>query len=80
MADVTAAFTGTKADAFLPGYHTVRESDSAWWGGRYRIKSPREFEQDLDLLLRIAEPVDLGQLLAWQRGSRKGLRVGFQFR
>jgi len=56
---------------FCPVYHIVRENHPEWWGGRYRIKTPSEFERDLDVLLNLAEPVDLHQLLAWRRGLAK---------
>lgn len=53
-----------------PVYHIARETTPVWWNNRYRIKSLRELEQDLDWLLRLAPPVSLQDLLDWQAGRR----------
>lgn len=53
-----------------PLYHTVRSTTPSWWGPRYRIKTPAEFELDLDQWLRWGKPVSLSDLIAWSRGKR----------
>ncbi|MFM8478589.1 MAG: polysaccharide deacetylase family protein, partial [Planctomycetaceae bacterium] len=53
------------------------ETTPVWWNNRYRIKSLRELEQDLDWLLRLAPPVSLQDLLDWQAGRRDRPRGWF---
>lgn len=53
-----------------PLYHLVRPQAPGWWGPRYPIKSPREFETDLDQWLRWGTPVSMSDLIAWARGKR----------
>lgn len=53
-----------------PLYHTVRSTTPSWWGPRYRIKTPAEFELDLDQWLRWGKPVSMSDLIAWSRGKR----------
>jgi peptidoglycan/xylan/chitin deacetylase (PgdA/CDA1 family) len=60
-----------------PVYHIARETTPVWWNNRYRIKSIRELEQDLDWLLRLAPPVSLQDLLDWQAGRRDRPRGWF---
>lgn len=53
-----------------PLYHCVRAQTPSWWGPRYPVKSPREFEADLDQWLRWGAPVSVSDLIAWSRGKR----------
>ncbi|MEY3228562.1 MAG: hypothetical protein RLZZ536_3181, partial [Planctomycetota bacterium] len=60
-----------------PVYHIARETTPVWWNNRYRIKTLRELEQDLDWLLKLAVPVSLQDLLDWQAGRRDRPRGWF---
>lgn len=60
-----------------PVYHISRDNNPLWWNNRYRIKSLRELEQDLDWLLKLAPPISLQDLLDWQAGRRARPRGWF---
>lgn len=51
-----------------PVYHIARNDTPVWWNGRYSIKSPQQFERELDLLLGFGSPISLDDLLNWQNG------------
>ncbi len=51
-----------------PVYHISRNDTPVWWNGRYSIKSPQQFERELDLLLQLGSPISLDDLLNWQNG------------
>lgn len=53
-----------------PVYHICRDSTPPWWGQRYPIKSPQEFEKDLDFLASLGPFVSLSDLLEWKNGNR----------
>ena len=52
-----------------PVYHISRNDMPVWWNGRYAIKSPQQFERELDLLLELGSPISLDDLLNWQNGG-----------
>ena len=47
----------------------MRDSPPSWWNARYPIRTPQQFERDIDWLLRIAPPVSLQMLLDWKNGK-----------
>ena len=51
-----------------PVYHVSRDDTPVWWNERYAIKSPQQFERELDLLLELGSPISLDDLLNWQDG------------
>lgn len=53
-----------------PVYHICRDSAPPWWGQRYPIKSPTEFEKDLDFLAKLGPFVSLSDLIEWKNGNR----------
>ena len=54
----------------LPYYHLVSDGPAPHVKHLYRFRSPREFERDLDFLLKHYEPITLGDLIASVRSSR----------
>jgi len=48
----------------FPFYHTVAEQQPPHLAFVYRVRTPKEFEQDLDQLLQEFEPINLGDYLA----------------
>ena len=48
----------------FPFYHTVAEQQPPHLAHVYRVRTPKEFEQDMDLLLKEFEPVSLGDYLS----------------
>lgn len=55
---------------FCPVYHLARQNTPRWWNNRYPVRTPKQLEQDLDWLLRLAPPVTLQDLLDWKYGKR----------
>jgi peptidoglycan/xylan/chitin deacetylase (PgdA/CDA1 family) len=51
-----------------PVYHISRNDTPVWWNERYAVKSPQQFERELDLLLELGSPISLDDLLNWQNG------------
>ena len=51
-----------------PVYHTAWSRPPEFWNQRYAVKTMQQFEQDLDVLLRLADPVSLQQLVDWKQG------------
>lgn len=53
-----------------PVYHTVWSQVPAFWNGRYAVRTVQQFEQDLDVLLKLGRPVALQELVEWGQGKR----------
>jgi peptidoglycan/xylan/chitin deacetylase (PgdA/CDA1 family) len=68
LAGVAAHHRLMQQTLVCPVYHLSREITPVWWNGRYSIKSPREFEEELDLLMQFGSPLSLDDLLNWQQG------------
>lgn len=60
-------------NAVFPFYHSVAEQQAPHLAHAYRIRTPKEFEQDLDLLLKEFEARSLGDYLSGT-GKNKGKR------
>ena len=54
----------TGQNLVFPFYHTVAEQQPPHLAFVYRVRTPKEFEQDLDQLLQVFEPMSLGDYLA----------------
>jgi peptidoglycan/xylan/chitin deacetylase (PgdA/CDA1 family) len=54
---------------FLPFYHTVRDEACPYIDPLYRIRSIKQFKEDLDLLLQYFEPISLDQLIKIKKGE-----------
>ena len=51
-------------------YHTVWEKAPPWFRGNYRVKTPTEFEKDLDRLLKSFRPLSLAELIEADASGR----------
>lgn len=61
-------------NSVFPFYHTIAEKQAPHLAHIYRVRSPKEFEQDLEQLLKEFEPSSLGDYLA-RTGKNKGKRA-----
>lgn len=77
LAGVTAHHRLLGRALVCPVYHLSRHTTPVWWNGRYSIKSPIQFEKDLDLLFQLGNPVSLDDLLAWKTGRTSRPRGWF---
>lgn len=68
LISVTAHHRLLQRSLVCPVYHLSRDTTPLWWNGRYSIKSPQQFERDLDHLLQLGNPISLEDLLNWQKG------------
>lgn len=57
-------------ELICPVYHLCRRSAPSWWSQRYPIKSPKQFEQDLDFLATLVPFISLHDLIDWKKGNR----------
>ena len=55
----------------VPVYHAVSDDPPAHLKYLYRIKSVKEFEADLDVLLKNYRPISLNELIEWVRKGEK---------
>ena len=63
---------------FMPFYHTIADHDLQHIKHLYKVRSSKLFEQDLDVLLKHFEPIDLFQLIdAIQNGKKLPKRAFF---
>lgn len=58
-------------DFILPFYHLVSDENLAHINQLYQVRGTALFEKDLDFLLKYYEPIDLAQLIAFNKGNLK---------
>jgi len=63
----------------FPFYHTVAEQQPPHLAFVYRVRTPREFEQDLDQLLQVFEPMSLTDYLddRFKQSRKRGMLLSF---
>lgn len=61
----------------LPFYHLVSDNPPAHVKHLYRVISVKEFERDLDFLLRYFTPLDISSLIQYLNGDLKLSKAGF---
>jgi peptidoglycan/xylan/chitin deacetylase (PgdA/CDA1 family) len=69
------SITGQKT--IFPVYHTVSEHSLPHLRHLYAVKTPRQFEQDLDFILKYFDPMTIQDVMAYCKNGKKSSKPSF---